>query len=95
MTFSDAYIKLKIIFHIPLPITRPFLQRQKNQHKERWFCKECLRSFNLVPWKTYRSQKMSEIACPYCNSKAIHWSDKLFRAQVDGKPYVRFIGHFK
>jgi DNA-directed RNA polymerase subunit RPC12/RpoP len=86
MTLSDAYIKFKIIFHIPLPLKNFYFRGRRITTRKNWFCKSCLKSFDLVPWKSYKNRKMSEVVCPYCGSKSIHWSDKLFRAMVDGEP---------
>ena len=86
MTLSDAYIKFKIMFHVPLPLRNHFYKGGKISMRRNWLCKNCQMSFDLVPWKAYKDKGMSEVACPHCGSASIHWSDKLFRAQVDRKP---------
>lgn len=82
---KKMWIKLKILFNLPLPIRNHFYKGRQLTYSKHWFCKSCYNVFDLKPWSKYKKITFSDLCCPICSSKSIYSGDDIAKAIIDKK----------
>lgn len=91
MKISELVMKLKILFHLPLPIRNHFYKGNRISFRRNWFCTSCENDFNFKPWKLYKDKSMLDIVCPNCGSDSIYYSTELSKAIIDKQPVTELL----
>lgn len=82
---KKMWIKLKILFNLPLPIRNHFYKGRRLTFSKHWFCKSCYNVFDLKPWSKYKKLSFSDLCCPICSSKSFYSGTEISKAIIDKK----------